>query len=194
MKRVRRLAVAGLLFVILGVPVVAADPEPPRIPYIARGVCPFEGCQYGTWVSYSPLRVYKTEGDTSVVAFTIAPHEQFQALRGNVHVVKLGEVRVRRPIQAAPGRTLQRGVEISVLAYRGEGRYEIWDRGTFFIAKAFWPPFVPMERPAAEITTWPEMLWWVLVKSTGARQGWLRLRNVSRSGFEFNEPLCTGPC
>lgn len=34
----------------------------------------------------------------------------------------------------------------------------------------------------------------ILVKAAPGRQGWLRLRNVSRSGFEFNEPVCMGPC
>jgi hypothetical protein len=172
----------------------AAEPEPPRVPYIARSVCPFEGCDYGTWMARSPVRAYKAEGDTSMAAFTLSPQERFQALRGNVHVVKLGEVLMRRPLPMTGGRTLRRGDQVHVLAYRGEGRYELWHQGARFTAPAFWPPFVPMERPPAEIVTWPEMFWWVLIKAPPARQGWLRLRNVSRSGFEFNEDICTGPC
>lgn len=194
MRRAAWLIAGNVLVLAVGVSPAAAEPAPPRVPYVAKGVCPFEGCQYGTWIAKSRLKAYKSEGDTSMVAFAIAPDERFQAIRGNVHVVKRGEVRVRRPVEVDPGRVLRRGDRLYVLSYRGEGRYELWHRGALFTTEAFWPPFVSMERPAGEITAWPEMLWWVLVNAGPGRQGWLRLRNVSRSGFEFNEPLCPGPC
>lgn len=193
-RRAARPVAWSVLVLAFAVSPGAGDLAAPRVPHVAQGVCPFEGCQYGTWIARSRLKAYKTEGDTSVVAFAIAPEERFQAIRGNVHVVKPGEVRVRRPVEVDPGRVLRRGDRLYVLSYRGAGRYELWHRGALFTAEAFWPPFVSMERAAGEITTWPEMLWWVLVKAAQGRQGWLRLRNVSRSGFEFNEPLCLGPC
>jgi hypothetical protein len=38
------------------------------------------------------------------------------------------------------------------------------------------------------------MMWWVLIKTKGGRQGWLRLRNMAEHGFAMTEDICMRGC
>jgi hypothetical protein len=174
--------------------VAQAAPGEPRAPYVQKNVCPFERCAYGIWIARSRLKAYAAEGDTSKAAFHIQPGERVHALRGNVHVVKLGVLSVTAPVEIVAGRMLRNGDRLHVLAYRGEGVYDVWYEGRLLSVEAFWAPLASAARVAGVLTTRPEMLWWVLVKNRGGRQGWLRLRNLAEHGFEIREEICMGPC
>ncbi|MBI3105084.1 MAG: hypothetical protein HYY95_05845 [Candidatus Rokubacteria bacterium] len=161
---------------------------------MTRDVCPFEGCAYGTWVARSRLTAYAAEGDTSKIAFAVKPGERVTAVRGNVHVVKLGVVAVTAPIEAAAGQTLRPGDRAYVLSYRGEGRYDVWHAGRLMTLEPFWEPVAANGRVAGILRARPEMMWWVLIKTKSGRQGWLRLRNMAEHGFEMKEDICMRGC
>lgn len=161
---------------------------------MTRDVCPFEGCAYGTWVARSRLTAYAAEGDTSKIAFAVKPGERVTAVRGNVHVVKLGVVAVTAPIEAVAGRMLHKGDSVYVLSYRGDSRYDVWHDGRLMTLEAFWGPLAPAARVAGVVKARPEMMWWVLIKTRAGRQGWLRLRNMAEHGFELKEDLCMRSC
>lgn len=189
-----RLAALALLVLGAGAGAVHAAPGAPRAPFVQRNVCPFEGCAYGAWVARSRLTAYAAEGDTAKVAFAIQPGERITALRGNVHVVKLGVIAVTAPVEAAAGRVIPRGDRIYVLSYRGEGLYDVWHDGRLLTLEAFWKPVVSAGRAAGVLRTRPEMMWWVLVRARSGRQGWLRLRNIAEHGFELREDICMRSC
>jgi hypothetical protein len=161
---------------------------------VARGICPFEGCAYGAWVARSRLTAYAAEGDTSKIAFAVAPGERFTALRGDVHIVKLGLIMVTAPVEGPAGHALQKGDRVYVLSYRGEGMYDVWHDGKLMTLEAFWEPLAPAARAAGVVRARPEMMWWVLIKTRAGRQGWLRLRNVAEHGFELKEDICMRSC
>jgi hypothetical protein len=157
---------------ILGNPSYA-QPQPPRIPYIQHNVCPFECCQYGRWTAKSLLSTYQIEGDDSTVAFMIKPGEQFTTTGGNVHIMKLGEIVLNRSFDE-----FTRGDKVYILSYRGEGVYDLWYKGKILdSSEKVWLNSVLMG--------WPEFEWWALIKNRAGKQGWLRLKNVSRTGFQI---------
>ena len=172
----------------------AADRAEPRAPHVTRNVCPSEGCAYGTWIARSRLTAYAAEGDTSKIAFPVRPGERFTALRGNVHALKLGVIAVTAPVEGATGHRLRPGDRAYVLSYRGEGRYDLWHAGRLMTLEAFWEPLAANGRVAGVMRTRPQLMWWVLIKTKGGRQGWLRLRNVAEHGFEMTEDICMRPC
>jgi hypothetical protein len=151
------------------------------LPYVAHRVCPFECCVYRRWRALSRLRVYAGERDTAQVAFTIAPGDSFEALTGDVyvlrpgtasvldaHVLRLGGVRI----------ALARGDSIPLLDYEGEGGYRAWVRGH---ATAVGEDDFALSDRAPERLQWlrfvrgPETEWWVRIRTEDGQDGWLRM-------------------
>ncbi|HXX64610.1 MAG TPA: hypothetical protein VEO56_12515, partial [Bacteroidota bacterium] len=168
----------------------------PSFPVIEKGVCPFECCQFGRWVSPSPLRAFRTEGDTAHLAFTIASGDTFRAVTGNVHIDKPGVVVVTKPILAfAPGDT------VYTLGYTGEGSIDVWSRGEIANVEKFWegdgnfnPAIVDTssqrwKRYSGVLVVRPIMIWWVQVQRSDGQTGWLRLVNTTSNGFGFDERI-----
>ena len=145
----------------------------PKVPYIQHNVCPFECCQYGRWISKSLLKAYKLEGDDSTVVFIIEPGEEFTAIGGNVHIMKLGEIVLNKSFDE-----FTEGDKIYILSYRGEGFYDLWYKGKVLDStEEVWSNGVLIESP--------EFVWWVSIKNKAGEQGWLRLKNISESGFQM---------
>lgn len=164
---------------------IYAQEEKPNVPYIQSNVCPFECCQYGKWIAKSPLKAYKKEGDSSAIAFTIKPGEQFTAIKGNVHVVKLGVVVITEPFDA-----FSKDDNIFVLSYKGEGFYDIWYKGKVLSdIEQFWIDKSSKSSSKALLKQPPQIVWWVLVKNKDGKQGWLMLQNISNNGFLLNEKI-----
>ena len=156
----------------------------PPIPFIEHGSCPFEGCQFGQWITQTPLRAYAQEGDTSHVSFTLQPADTFTALTGNLHIERPGLVLVRRD----QGQ-YRRGDTVYVLSYSGEGFHNIWHRGEERNVEAFWHSEGDSTETFAEIVRQPVMFWWVNVLSRQGQKGWLCLLNTSPGGFGINERI-----
>ena len=157
----------------------------PKYPFVQYKVCPFECCQFGKWVTHSPLNVYPEEGDTSSVSFRIIPVDSFTALTGNIHMIRPGVVVViRDSIEGFhPGDTLY------TLAYGGEGNYDIWAHGKFDYVEQFWHTDEMTDRTVAVLVSKPLMIWWVRIKCRNSREGWLRLINTATSGFGIDEEI-----
>ena len=125
------------------------------------------------------------EGDSSAIAFTIKPGEQFTAIKGNVHVVKLGVVVITEPFDA-----FSKDDNIFVLSYKGEGFYDIWYKGKVLSdIEQFWIDKSSKSSSKALLKQPPQIVWWVLVKNKDGKQGWLMLQNISNNGFLLNEKI-----
>jgi hypothetical protein len=196
MKIVRQQVILCVFILVAFVGELASAQQAPAVPYIEKGVCPFEGCQYGRWITRSPLKVYPREGDTSQVAFTIAPGDSFFALTGNIHMDRLGVVVVTKPLaQFSPGDT------IYTLSYTGESYINIWFRGQQLNIEIFWPTdddidfaTINLNDPRwkdfpALMVTRPLMVWWVQIAYRNGQTGWLRLVNNTIAGFHINEEI-----
>ena len=167
----------GILF--LGVTVYAQD-SGPRVPYVQRDICPFECCQYGQWTARSQLKVYKQEGASSIVTFTIKPGEQFTALTGSIHT-KPGIAVINNSFDQ-----FIKGDKVYILSYRGEGAYDLWYKGkeiNLDLNKldVLWS--------SSEWIQDPQMTWWVLIENKQGRKGWLKLKNISEGGFRTEEQI-----
>lgn len=158
-----------------------AQNERPKVPYIQNDICPFECCQYGTWVAKSHLKAYKKEGDNTAIAFTIKPGENFSAIRGNVHIIKLGIIVINKTAN-----TFNKGDKVYILSYRGEGTYDLWYKGKILDLN-----LDSMDKIWANGTLIqsPEFVWWVLVKNKVGKQGWLKLKNITDTGFLIEENI-----
>lgn len=164
------------IILLFSVSSYAQNPKP-KVPFIQHGTCPFECCQYGKWAARSPLKAFEKEGDDSRVSFTIRPGEEFTAINGNVHVVKLGYVTITKTFDS-----FIKGEKVYILSYRGEGDYDLWYKGKIFNGDdAFWDNINWVQSPVT--------VWWVLVENKAGIRGWLKLRNTSDGGFRTKEKI-----
>jgi hypothetical protein len=153
----------------------------PKVPYIQHNICPFECCQYGKWIAKSLIKAYKIEGDDSAIAFTIKPGEELTSIGGNVHIVKLGELILNKSFDK-----FTRGDKIYVLSYRGEGTYDLWYKGGVLDLNS---DSMTKVWANGKLMQSSEFIWWVFVKNKYGNQGWLKLKNISKSGFQIREKI-----
>jgi len=163
---------------------------------IEKGVCPFECCQFGRWVSQSPLRAYRVEGDTAHLAFTIAAGDTFSAITGNVHMDRPGVVVVTKPVLS-----FNRGDTIYTLSYTGEGFIDVWSNGEIVNIEMFWEGDDDLDSAIVDTSAErskkysgvqvarPIMIWWVHIQRTDGQTGWLRLVNTTSDGFGLDERI-----
>lgn len=188
MKLIKRISIIIFLVLFFSIGSYAQDAHP-SVPYIQRNICPFECCQYGEWIVKTALSVYKKEGDTSAIVFKIKPGEKVTALRGNVHIVKLGILVVKKPfnLKNKSSKTIfTKGDKFYVLSYGGEGYYDLWHKGKGLDidlndSDQIWAN--------SELVQPPRMIWWVLIKNNEGKQGWLRLKNIDENGFQTKEKI-----
>ena len=101
---------------------------PPRLPYVDRHVCPFEGCSYRTWTARKHVNVYDTwKGDRRRVA-SVPRGQKVEAIDGLVVISRPGMIRMD---DDSPTRGLKRGDTVFVYTYRGEFVSSVWVRGRF---------------------------------------------------------------
>jgi hypothetical protein len=158
------------------------NPAPP-VPWVARGVCPGEGCQFGPWLACTTLVARAAEGAMSRPAFTIRAGDSVTALTGNIHVEQAGVVTFTRVVRIAsldgppddPGRTFTPADTVYPLFYGAEG-YGAWyfrgqeDGGVWFFSDesvgSSGPEGVVLVRPHRE-------RWWVQVRNHRGEIGWV---------------------
>ena len=167
--------VAAILL-LFSVPCYAINAKP-KVPFIQRDICPFECCQYGKWTARSPLMAFKREGDDSNISFTIRTGEEFTAISGNVHIVKLGIIVINKAVGV-----FNKGDEIYILSYRGEGEYDLWFNGNKLRNTAdVWAH--------GTLKQSPKFIWWVAIINKDGQQGWLKIRNISNNGFQTEDKV-----
>jgi hypothetical protein len=159
------------------------NPTSPAEPYIVRGSCPFECCRYGEWQARETTPVYATEGKVGRPVFTLRPGDSVRAVTGNVHVTKLGRIKIvgkvrpgwaefdnhKLPVPAI-------GDTVYLLSYVGEGYWDYWYRGLLGTGEELSQQSdgtVP-----AQLLAKPETEWWVQVIDRRGRTGW-----VTEGGF-----------
>ncbi len=159
----------------------------PALPYIERGACPFECCQFGLWHTFSALTAYSREGDTSSIAFHLAPGDTFTAITGNLHIERFGLALISKSDRKS--RVTDSAL---VLGYTGEGYYNIFHQGEYRNIELSWsnPNVTPNDTSYFGRLVEPAyMVWWVKIREGGGRIGWIRLVNKTDNGMEFDERI-----
>ncbi|OGU59061.1 MAG: hypothetical protein A2V66_15240 [Ignavibacteria bacterium RBG_13_36_8] len=163
--------------------------EKPKLPYISKDQCPFEGCVYTEWTTRKDLVVYKSEGDTSIVAFKLKQNESFDALTGNVHIYNCGIVVVLKPFELSNPYDSCSHCKIDVkpedkiylLHDIGEGWYMGWFKGKIYeIPGDLWnyaSVNEPSENSYAQKLVEPVYDWWVKIRDKQNRIGWILINN-----------------
>ncbi len=163
----------------------------PTEPYIEQGVCPFECCTYREWTATDSIVVYKAEGSTDT-SFLMLPADSFTAVTGNVHLIHVGVVFIRQPMETEaedsfPQARLSVGDTVYVLSYRGEGWYDVMIAGKVRHLPAFWDDRRESPRPTdrpGRLLREPEDIWWVQVRTHNGRTGWIRMDHAEVSGSD----------
>lgn len=170
--------VVFVMAILLSVTVTThAQSARPKLPFIQHDICPFECCQYGKWTARSILKAFNKEGDDSTVSFTIRPGEAFTAISGNVHIQQFGIIVINKSFGK-----FKKGDEVYVLSYRGEGEYDLWFNGKELNdTEEVWSNGTLQQSP--------EFIWWVSIIDKDGRQGWLKFKNISDSGFQTEDKV-----
>jgi hypothetical protein len=157
-------------------------------PTVVHDTFPFEGGLLGKWTAKEELTAYQSEGNTSVIAFTVRPDEEFTAITSNVHVDKVGIAKVDEDIFPDVGndspnkdffskRGLKKGDIIGVICYAGEGFCYVWVKGKVGCIGMFW---LADDDPKLKKGNWIRHLgkWtlWVKIKNKREEIGWLMIR------------------
>ncbi|HKT80896.1 MAG TPA: hypothetical protein VJP86_11795 [Vicinamibacterales bacterium] len=191
------LRAALLAAVVLQPP--SARVEPP-MPYVDRGACPFECCQYREWqateqmVARERYLLHRPSDAYAKSVFTIRPTERVVAMSGVVITTKPGRMRVIEPItvnvystsfpfRAPEPLTLGRGDLLFKLHESGEGAFVGWYKGRVLesIDVGEFGPKIVLE-------TEPETEWWARVRNSRGQIGWVRAE-----GHFNNQDACGKP-
>jgi hypothetical protein len=191
---------ARRLYIIIGIRLLAvstsrtASAQPahgPREPYVDRGACPFECCQYGPWVAHVAVPVYAEEGEARRPQFRVQPGDSIRAERGDVILRRVGRVVVRQPIPrwARTDSLLARvrvGDTVFVLSPIGEGWYRLWYRGRIGESPGFWDTDnLEGGQPAfGRLVVAPQVEWWAHIRTRSGRSGWIIPPTLGISGLD----------
>lgn len=161
----------------------------PAEPYVDAGVCPFECCTYGRWTAEQRVAVFLGPAGRHTAPFTLAAGERFHALTGDVHLRRVGVVRVTEPvvlssgIAGRPDVRLERGDTVYVLSYVGEGTHRVWARGRIHETPQFWAAAGDPPGRGALLHA-PEPVWWVYLRNARGNRGWIRMDRAAVSGAD----------
>lgn len=187
----RLLAICLVLNAAAWFPSYGGAQAAPAEPYVVRGACPFECCQYGRWVTRETIPVYSRERANGPPLFRLRPGDTVNAVTGNVHMVRVGRAAVDRrlPTNWVEDDTLprpSRGDTVYVLSYQGEGYWLYWYRGRTGSGPAFWEPESSHDSlpPPARLMLEPLSEWWVQVRAARGQEGWLRMPEAGFEGYD----------
>ena len=133
--------ILALVALALAVPVLRQ--EPPPLPYLDQGACPFEGCIYREWTAKKAVVAYVEPKVGSPVAFTIKERQVVRAETGFVLTSKAGVTKVVKPITLGydkdskdpapkPLLNLKPGELLYTLHDMGEGFDLFWYKGKVY--------------------------------------------------------------
>ncbi len=150
----------------------------PALPFYDWGACPYEGCAYRQWTARRSVTVYDTWKQARRLVTQLAKGEKVTVITGFVVTDRPGLIRMDRDM---PDRNLRRGDTVLTYAYRGEGFSAAWFKGTYYseldISFAKWPDGSGCggEHCAATYVDLGTKSWWVNVKLSSGRKGWVEM-------------------
>ncbi len=158
----------ALVLLVVGVFAVSSfgQKSGPRVPFVDKGACPFECCTYREWTVDKPTAMHREMNDSSPVSFRLAKGEKVTGVTGTVITTRAGIVRVLKRTTLEKVK-LDRGNNIFLLTYLGEGFSKIWFNGRMFEAEV-------TDEKVFKLTRQPVSVWWVKVKNRRGQTGWSR--------------------
>jgi hypothetical protein len=150
----------------------------PRLPVIDYNACPFEGCTFGRWKVTKESTIYSTWQHARTVIGKLEPGEEVTGLTG-VHItLKPDRILVKKPI---PDLGLGPGDVILRYMFLGEGYANIWYGGSWH--RQFDCTFITEKNDegclrdcSAVVTDVGVKDWWVKVKTSSGKTGWVLAR------------------
>jgi hypothetical protein len=162
---------------------------PPKLPFVDRGACPYEGCQYGPWTATKPSVVYDIWKPGRRIIAHLSKGEKVTGLTGLAITYEPGKIRMDRDL---PEFLLQRGDTILTYTYHGEGTSAVWFKGRYYpdfdISFARGPDGTGCggDHCAATYVAQGNQVWWAQVRLNSGRTGWV---NMNESGFNGVDAL-----
>ena len=158
----------------------AQHPDPPKLPFIRKPACPFEGCMYGKWVLKAPTTLFESPRYDSNVIAQLNTNDPVEALTGEIHTTRYGEIKVlkRVKIHSNEGELeFKAGDILYDMEEFGEGEHSIWFQGRIYIIRAGWitaNSWMPDEFVWGKMTVERITDWWVRIRvpSSGI-SGWI---------------------
>jgi hypothetical protein len=170
--------VAGAIFAMLVTPLLplgVRGQARPSEPYVDRGVCPFECCQYRNWTARMSVPVRMRPDRRASILFRLGRGDSVRGDSGEVRLHRVGVVVLQRTHQV-DGTRLTIGDTAYVLSYLGEGFYRVWIRGRVHEASAFWVlSLAPSGTPPGRLVREPKSEWWAHVTRRDGRAGWVHM-------------------
>lgn len=159
--------------------------DPPSLPFTDKGACPFEGCQYGSWIA-GARAIARRDSDTgSRIEFVIQSGEKITALSGKVITRQYGIVRARKPLAfddidtskvpySSRKLEIPAGAVLYVLHEEGEGYCLYWYNGAIHHQDLY----AEGVHKGTDDFPWdvdsiPTTEWWVNVKNHAGQTGWI---------------------
>lgn len=164
----------GIAIVAAALVVMGQAPAPE--PFIDRGACPFECCQYGRWKALADVVVYDRPSADAEVVGMVRAGRRVRAVTGEVHAIP-GVFRVHRKHgKYRPGDVIE------VLSYTGEGFFRVRFGGEIYHEELGFSPGggIPDGRCSdspycfGELDEELQYTWWVNLKLPGGREGWIK--------------------
>ncbi len=177
------------------------------LPLVARGVCPFECCQFGKWTTRDSVDVFASERDSASRLTRLPPDFTIVADSGDLYTVRWGIAILQRqtdvgdylvaPLDSEeyatpPSLVLNRGDTVVRMGHAPESGEILLIHGRPYIGSEFWYRKQDL-KAAPELAQLPALLvqeardeWWVHVKF-GGRSGWVDAYHSSIGGKDACE-------
>jgi hypothetical protein len=146
--------------------------------------CPFECCQFGSWIIKDNINVYAEEGDTNSINFRLSNNDTILAETGNLHYLRVGKVVVIKNIY-------EYEIDDTLAVFNCiEGEFLVKHNGRENYVNVFWPIDNDLTKTgySGEMILSPETVWWIKIKSIKG-EGWIRLENKTPYCFRIDEEI-----
>jgi hypothetical protein len=137
----------------------------PKLPYIQTG-CPINHCTYGTWDLKKSTLLYSKPSREAEIVTTLTTGQQIQALGGETHTLRYGEIEVVKPVTLTEDNhqlELQPGERLFDLEFIGSGMHALWYDGGLYYLSNGWEPMGEKPLWGKEMVR-RETDWWVNVQ------------------------------
>ncbi len=134
---------------------LTAQDQPPS-PFVVRGICPGEGCQYGVWTTAKLISLYFAPEGSRIVG-SLKPGSKVTAITGELYCWPIARV----ASNAQPDFKL--GDRFFLLWYEGEGYFKAWYHGKMVDLDA-----------STDNYPYPKQIWWAKVQTNTGQFAWAR--------------------